>query len=88
MLGTLLVGVFCASELGAFSGYGFGGDNSSIGEQMYAQLVGIGSTVLYTAIVSWIILKVVDLTLGLRVDEEDEHMGLDIALHEEKGYDL
>jgi Amt family ammonium transporter len=88
MLGTLLVGVFCASELGAFSGYGFGGDNSSIGEQMYAQLVGIGSTVLYTAIVSWIILKVVDLILGLRVDEEDEHMGLDIALHEEKGYDL
>jgi Amt family ammonium transporter len=88
ILGTFLVGIFAATELGAFSGYGFGGDNSTIGEQLSAQLIGIGSTIAYTAIVTWIILKLVDVITGLRVDEEDEYIGLDIAMHEEKGYDL
>ena len=88
MLGTFLVGIFCASDLGAFSGYGFGGDNSSIGEQLSAQGIGIISTVAYTAIATWIILKLVDAITGLRVDSDDEAMGLDLALHEEKGYDL
>ncbi|KZZ52432.1 ammonia channel protein [Oleiphilus sp. HI0118] len=88
ILGSFLVGIFAATELGAFSGYGFGGDNSTIGEQLSAQLIGIGSTIAYTAIVTWIILKLVDVITGLRVDEEDEYIGLDIAMHEEKGYDL
>jgi Amt family ammonium transporter len=88
ILGSFLVGIFAASELGAFSGYGFGGENSSIGEQVWAQLIGIGSTIVYTAVVTWIILKVVDVVIGLRADEEDEYRGLDLALHEEKGYDL
>jgi len=88
MLGTFLVGIFCASDLGAFSGYGFGGDNSSIGEQLSAQGIGIISTVAYTAIATWVILKLVDAITGLRVDSDDEAMGLDLALHEEKGYDL
>lgn len=88
ILGSFLVGIFCATELGAFSGFGFGGDNTSIGEQMGAQTIGIVSTFVYTAIVSWAILKLVDLMVGLRVDEEDEYRGLDLALHEEKGYDL
>lgn len=88
ILGSFLVGIFAATELGAFSGYGFGGDNNTIGEQLTAQLIGIGSTIAYTAIVTWIILKLVDVITGLRVDEEDEYIGLDIAMHEEKGYDL
>jgi len=88
ILGTFLVGIFAATELGAFSGYGFGGDNASIGDQLGAQLIGIGSTIAYTAIVTWGILKLVDLVTGLRVDEEDEYRGLDLSLHEEKGYDL
>lgn len=88
ILGSFLVGIFCASELGAFSGYGFGGDNSSIGDQLGAQMIGIVSTFVYTGIVTWIILKVVDAITGLRVDAEEEAIGLDLALHEEKGYDL
>ena len=88
ILGTLLVGVFCATELGAFSGYGFGGDNASISDQMTAQLIGIFSTIAYTAGVTWVILKLVDAITGLRVDEEDEYRGLDLSLHEEKGYDI
>ena len=88
ILGSLLVGVFCASELGAFSGYGFGGDNASIASQLKAQLIGISSVILYTAVVTWVLLKLVNTITGLRVDEEEEHQGLDLALHEEKGYDL
>ena len=88
MLGTFLVGIFCASDLGAFSGYGFGGENSDIGGQLTAQVIGIVSTIVYTAIVTWVVLKVVDAITGIRVDDEDEYRGLDLALHEEKGYDI
>jgi Amt family ammonium transporter len=88
ILGSFLVGIFCATELGAFSGYGFGGDNTDIPSQLGAQLTGIFSTAIYTAVVTWIILKVVDAALGLRVDEEDEYNGLDLSQHEEKGYDM
>lgn len=88
ILGSFLVGIFCATELGPFSGYGFGGDNSSIGDQLGAQAIGIVSTIIYTAIATWVILKLVDAITGLRVDDEDEAVGLDLALHEEKGYDL
>ena len=83
-----MVGILCASGLGPFSGYGFGGDNTSIGEQLSAQMIGIVSVFIYTAIVTWVILKAVDATPWLRVDAYDESMGLDLALHEEKGYDL
>lgn len=88
ILGSLLVGLFCAAGLGAFSGYGFGGENSSIGEQLSAQAIGVLSVIAYTAVITWVILKLVDVLTGLRVDEEEESMGLDISLHEEKGYDL
>lgn len=88
MLGTLLVGVFCATDLGVFSGLGFGGDNGSIAEQLKVQVIGIVATLGYTAVVSWIILKLVDALLGLRVTADEETEGLDIVLHEERGYDI
>lgn len=89
ILGTLLAGVFCSPDLGLFSGYGFGGDNASIGDQLTVQIIGIVSVFVYTAVVSWILLKVVSvLTKGLRVDTETEHQGLDISSHDERGYNL
>lgn len=89
ILGTLLAGVFCSPDLGLFSGYGFGGDNTSIGDQVTVQIIGIVSVFVYTAVVSWILLKVVSvLTKGLRVDTETEHQGLDISSHDERGYNL
>lgn len=88
MLGSLLVGIFCSSGLGAFSGYGFGGDNVTISSQLTTQVIAIASVIAYTALISWVILKLVNVITGLRVDEEQESMGLDISLHEEKGYDL
>jgi Amt family ammonium transporter len=47
-----------------------------------------GFTVIYTAIVTFIILKVLDAVMGLRVTEEEEAVGLDLAQHNERGYNL
>ena len=88
ILGTFLVGVFCSTDLGVFSGLGFGGDNASIGEQVKVQVIGIVATFGYTAVVSWMLLKVVDVLVGLRVTEDQETEGLDLVLHEERGYDI
>jgi Amt family ammonium transporter len=46
------------------------------------------ATVVFTAVVTYVILKLVGALLGLRVDEDQETEGLDIALHEERGYDI
>ena len=52
------------------------------------QLTGVVATFAYTAVASWVLLKLVDVMIGLRVDEEDETVGLDLVLHDERGYDL
>ena len=89
ILGTFLAGIFCSPDLGIFSGYGFGGDNTSIGEQLGVQMIGIFATFVYTAVVSLVLLKLVDmLTKGIRVTAEHEQQGLDISSHEERGYNL
>ena len=89
ILGTLLAGVFSATSLGIFSGFGFADGIENMAGQMKVQLIGVIATVTYTAIVSYIILKIVSLmTKGLRVNEEQEIQGLDIHMHEERGYDL
>ncbi|MAR92304.1 MAG: ammonia channel protein [Pseudomonadales bacterium] len=88
MLGTFLVGIYCSTELGLFSGAGFGAGNSSIAQQLGVQLTGIGATLAYTAVVSFVLLKLVDWLVGLRVTPDQETEGLDIVLHEERGYDI
>ncbi len=85
IIGALLTGVFCAPSLG---GAGFGGDITSIGQQVGVQIIGILATLIYTAVMTLIILKVIDVIIGLRVSEEAEVEGLDIALHDERGYNL
>ena len=87
-LGTLMAGVFSATSLGVFSGYGFADGISSMGGQLYVQLVGVLATVVFTAVVTYVILKIVGALIGLRVDEDQEIEGLDIVLHEERGYDI
>ncbi len=82
IVGALLTGPFAAAALG-----GFGTVDSAWG-QLWIQCKGVAFTVVYSAVVTWIVLKAVALTVGLRVDEEQEMIGLDIALHEEKGYNL
>ncbi|MEX2367691.1 MAG: ammonia channel protein, partial [Pseudohongiellaceae bacterium] len=87
MLGTFLVGIFASAGLGVFSGQGYAED-MAMGSQLGVQLTGIIATVAYTAVLTFMVLKVVGAILGLRVNEEVENKGLDLVLHEEKGYDL
>ena len=87
IIGTLMAGVFASSQLGLFSGQGLA-EGITISDQVWIQLIGVVATGLYTAVATWIILKVVAvMTGGLRVSAEQETEGLDIASHEERGYD-
>jgi Amt family ammonium transporter len=84
-----LAGVFASTELGAFSGFGYAEGISTMLEQVSVQLVGIGATIVYTAVVSYILFKVVAMmTDGLRVSIEQETTGLDLIEHDESGYNL
>ena len=87
ILGTLLAGIFASDALGVFSGQGYN-EGMNMASQVQVQIVGIVATFAYTAIVTFVLLKLVDAMLGLRIDEEDETMGLDLAGHDERGYDL
>jgi Amt family ammonium transporter len=84
IIGALLTGVFASASLG---GAGLA-EGMTIGSQLTLQAIGVVATVIYTAIVSLILLKLIDVIIGLRVTEEEETEGLDIALHDERGYNL
>ena len=88
ILGTLLAGVFCSTQLGMFSGNGFSSGISSIAGQLMVQATGVVAVALYTVIATVIILKLVNALIGLRVEDEHETQGLDLVLHDERGYDL
>lgn len=88
ILGTLMVAVFASTELGPFSGYGFADGITSIAGQLKVQAIGVGAAVVYTAVVTYVLLKVLDAVVGLRVSADEEMQGLDLVLHEERGYDL
>ena len=82
IVGALLTGVFAASSMGGF------GEVESIAGQLWIQAKGVGFTLIYTTVVTVVILKVIDLLMGLRVSEEEETVGLDLAQHNERGYNL
>ena len=82
IIGAILTGAFAAPALGGF------GTVTDIGAQLWIQFKGVAVTLVYTTIVTWLILKLVDLAIGLRVEAEDEAQGLDLALHNERGYNL
>ena len=88
ILGTLLAGIFCSTQLGIFSGNGFSDGITSILGQLSVQATGVAVTIIYTAVVTFIIFKLVDALVGLRVDSDEETQGLDLVLHDERGYDL
>src|SRR5947207_1425803 len=84
ILGTTLTGVFAATALG---GVGYAGGRTMLG-QVGVQLAAVAVTVIWSALLTWLILKVCDALLGMRVNQEHETEGLDTALHGEKGYNL
>ena len=79
IIGAILTGVFAMESIGGVKGALEG----NVG-QITTQLLGVGVIVVYTAIGTFIILKIIDVVIGLRVTEEEEREGLDIALHGER----
>jgi Amt family ammonium transporter len=87
IMGTLLVGIFASSGLGVFSGQGYA-EGMTMGSQLGVQLLGVLVTFAYTAVLTWGLLKLTNAITGFRVSPEEENTGLDIVLHDERGYDL
>src|SRR5690606_13667591 len=87
ILGTLFAGIFASDALGVFSGQGYN-EGMTMGSQLQVQAIGVVATLVYTAVVTWVLLKVLGLLMGLRVDGEQETVGLDLSLHDERGYDI
>jgi len=85
IIGAMLTGIFASPSLG---GLGLGDGNATIMSQLFAQFVSIIVTIAYSGILSYLILKGIDAVIGLRVSEEEEITGLDLSLHDERGYNL
>jgi Amt family ammonium transporter len=83
IIGALGIGILASPSLG---GTGFGGSNASIGAQLMVQAISVGFTLVYTGVLSYILLKIVDMIVGLRVTDEAETEGLDVAEHGEAAY--
>jgi Amt family ammonium transporter len=90
ILGSLLTGVFAAPSLGGTGIYDYVANkvsaDYSIGGQVWIQLQGVLTTVVWSGVVAFIAYKIVDLVIGLRVTEEEEREGLDISSHGETAY--
>jgi Amt family ammonium transporter len=83
IMGTLLAGVF----VGILGGAGLA-EGMTMGGQVWVQFVGVAATFVYCGVLSWLILKLVDAVIGLRVSSDQETQGLDLVLHDETGYNL
>ena len=79
IVGAILTGVFAVKDIGGVAGMLEGN-----GGQVVTQLLGVGVTVVYGLVMTYIILKVIDMVVGLRVSEEEEREGLDVSLHGER----
>ncbi|MBE0448216.1 MAG: ammonium transporter [Actinobacteria bacterium] len=84
-LGAMLTGIFASTLINADGANGLIYGNASL---VVTQLIAVGATIAYSFIVSFIILKIIDAVMGLRVSEEEEINGLDLSLHSETGYAL
>jgi Amt family ammonium transporter len=90
ILGALLTGVFASPSLGGVGIYDYVANkvspDYSIGGQVWIQLQGVLTTIVWSAVVAFIAYKIVDVVIGLRVTEEEEREGLDISSHGETAY--
>ncbi|MBX9958757.1 MAG: ammonium transporter [Burkholderiaceae bacterium] len=84
IVGAILTGVFAAQSLGGTGG--LTPDTFAMGAQVWIQIKSVIFTIVWSGVVSFIAYKLVDLTIGLRVSEEDERQGLDISSHGETAY--
>ena len=90
ILGALLTGVFASPKLGGQGIMDYVANKMSpdysIADQLWIQVQAIGTALIWSGVVAFIAYKIVDLTIGLRVAEEEEREGLDISSHGETAY--
>lgn len=79
--GLIATGLFASPAINGVAGLFYGNP-----QQLLIQIVAVVATIIYTFTVSFIIAKVLDMVIGLRVTDKEEIKGLDSALHEESGY--
>ena len=84
ILGTILTGVFASPIFGGV-GYRAG---VTMADQVGIQIVGVAATILWSGALTYLIFKVVIAITGFRVSEDMETEGLDLVLHDERGYNL
>ena len=82
IVGALLVGFLAYGPLSATTALPEGSSGGM--EQFIKQVIAVAATMAYTAVATWILLKITDVIVGLRVTEEEEREGLDVALHGER----
>lgn len=85
MLGALLTGLFAQKIINPAGNNGLFFGNP---HQFTVQAIGVGATILYSVVITTILLKVIDAVMGLRVPDDEETVGLDITQHEESAYTL
>jgi Amt family ammonium transporter len=83
VIGTLFAGLF----VGTLGGVGLA-EGMTTASQVWVQFIGVAATFVWCAVLTWIILKLIDAVIGLRVSSDQETEGLDIVLHDETGYNL
>jgi Amt family ammonium transporter len=91
MLGAILTGVFCAPSLGGTGVFDYVTNKVAdydMSAQVISQLWGVGTTIVWSGLVSVVAYKLVDMVIGLRVPEEEEREGLDITSHGESAYHI
>jgi len=91
IFGALATGVFASPSLGGTGVFDYAAGKVgeySIAAQVTSQAWGVGTTILWSGIVSFVLFKLIDLTIGLRVSDEHEREGLDTATHGERAYDM
>jgi Amt family ammonium transporter len=79
--GAIATGIFCLATYGGVDGL-IKGEADQLGRQ----LIAVGVTIVYSFVVTFVLLKVLDMTLGLRVTEDEEVVGIDISQHGERAY--
>ncbi|HXC50444.1 MAG TPA: ammonium transporter [Candidatus Limnocylindrales bacterium] len=84
--GAIATGIFCVAALTPDKAGGLI-DSGNV-HRLYVQAIGVLATFAYSFVVTFVLARVLDATIGLRVNEEDERMGLDLACHGETGYDM
>jgi Amt family ammonium transporter len=81
LVGSILTGVFAAASMG-------GSEAVTVSHQLQVQAIACAATAAWSGVMTWVCIKISDLALSIRVDEDHETIGLDLTAHEERGYDF